>query len=212
MASEQVTKSHLGPPFLHFSSSFMPSSAVICGTLHDLSLISFSSLYPYLSTFLSKENWHDIILSLKNCSTSYLFCKMNQVLVLLIPNVASRHNCPSRPHALTKLLALSSQLVTKDGNLKVILVTCKAYTYSLSAAVSKAFSTFSLKTDANILQNICINFCLVDGDVQLTVADLNALSCLSDGIRRAQLIVDMPANLMDTHGFLCQILEVYILY
>ena len=211
MASAPLNnRSQLGPPFLHFFPSFLPSSTVICGTLVDLSLISFSSLNPYLSTFLTEENWQDAILTLKNCTTSYLFCGMNQVLVLLIPSIASRHNSPSRPHALTKLLAMSSQLVKKDGNLNIILVTCKAYTYSLSAAITKAYSIFSLKTVVNIVQNIFIEFCLTDDDVELTVSDKFALTCLTDGIRRAQIIVDMPANLMDTNGFLIQILEVFI--
>ena len=202
------TRSHLGPPFLHFSPSPIHCSTVICGTLFDLSSIALSSLSANLLTFLSEEYWRNVIITLKSCSTSYLFCEMNQILVIVIPDVASRHNCPSRPHALTRLLGMSSQLISKDGNLNIILVTCKAYTFSLSIAITKAFSIFSLKTDDKIWQNIFIEFCLTDDDVQMTLSDKHTLTCLSDGIRRSQLIVDMPANSMDTNGFLKQVLEV----
>ncbi|KAI6648154.1 hypothetical protein LOD99_11963 [Oopsacas minuta] len=204
-------RSLLGPPFLNFQFSIAPSAMVVCGTIHDLSVISYQSLSPFFSTLFSQEDWVDAILTLSQCSIDYLFCKMHRILILLLPSDSSRHNSPSRPDHLTKQLSLTSQIVNTES-LNILLVTNKIFTFPLSAAISKAFSLFSMKTNPKHFKEIFVDFCLTESDKEMLFEDRRSLTYLSDGIRRAQLIVDSPANMMDTDGFFRQIKQLFFGY
>lgn len=206
MTSNSLLKSQMGPPYLTFRCSDPISSVVICGTLCDLSHISYSKLSPFLSTIFSEDEWLEAIMTLTQCTMNHLFCKLHKILILLIPRESSRHNSPSRPHYLFEQLALTSK-VFHSGCLNIVLVTSKAYSYPLCTALSKAFSIFSMKTP-QISFNVSIDFCLTEDDRHMTLEDRSCLTILSDGIRRAQFIVDNPTNMMDTDGFLVQILQV----
>ena len=206
MTSDVLLKSQMGPPYLTFQCSHSLSSIAICGTLLDLSHITYSKLSPFLSVIFSEDEWIEAIKTLSQCKMNHLFCKLHKILILLIPEESSRHNSPSRPHYLSEQLSLTSKIL-HSGCLNILLVTSKAYSYPLSTAISKSFSIFSIKTPP-ISFNVFIDFCLTDDDRNMTFQDRLCLTVLSDGIRRAQFIVDSPTNMMDTNDFLFQIKKV----
>ena len=208
MTSKVLVKSQMGPPYITFQCSDSLSSIVVCGTLYDLSRIAYSKLSPFLSMIFTEDEWMEAITILSQCTMNHLFCKLHKILILLIPFESSRHNSPSRPHYLSEQLSLTAKLLHSDC-LNILLVTSKAYSYPLSTALSKSFSIFSMKTSP-IPFDVFIDFCLTDDDHHMTFEDRLCLSVLSDGIRRAQFIVDCPTNMMDTNDFLTQIQEVML--
>ena len=203
-------QSNLGPPFICHSTKVLNIPIVICGTQKDLTSVSYESIFPEECSLLPLDIWKRAILTINEISPSYLFCEMNTVLFLILPEYASRHNCPSRPHSLASKLSLSSQL-SHSNEIQIVVVTSRAYSFSLSAAISRSFPLFSKKTKLDILHQVFVFFVSVDGEFQVFPPNRYSLSLLSDGIRRAQQIVDSPTNEMDTDGFLNQIEQVFTL-
>lgn len=130
---------------------------------------------------------------------------LNSAAVASLPAKCSRHNAPSRAHAITKLVKAFS-----TGQSDSIVVVCdRADVYASGCAVARAFSKYSLKTKSGAPRPVSsavinVEFLLTNDDV-VSQEELDALNYAAEGIQTAAMIVDTPCSDMHTDAFI----EVY---
>lgn len=141
---------------------------------------------------------------------------MNLATLAALPSKCSRHNAPSRPHALTKLVKSCSS--GQDENF--VIVCERSEVLSSACALVRAFPQFSRKTNSTTSdssskardrlssdQVINVEFICTDGR-SVTDEDVPCLNHVAKGIQIAARIVDTPCNEMHTDAFLDLIREV----
>ena len=69
---------------------------------------------------------------------------MNKINLAVLPSLISRHNTPSRGHALSKIVKNLSN--TKPANELIVVVCERKDVFASGCAVARVFPTFSMKT------------------------------------------------------------------
>lgn len=119
-----------------------------------------------------------------------------------LPLHSSRHNTNSRSHAITRLV--KSKTIGVDEF--VVIVCEREDVYASGAAVARAFSLYSRKTNKDKkLRLVTVEFIIVDGEKSLSQEDIEVLENSSKGIQLAAKIVDMPCNEMNVSAFLAEV-------
>ena len=89
---------------------------------------------------VSIQHWDEAVKSLNGGNHETLPLYLNKINLAVLPSKCSRHNAPSRAHALTKLVKSSS-------NNQVIVVACERKdVFASGCAIPRAFPTFCMKT------------------------------------------------------------------
>lgn len=127
-----------------------------------------------------------------------------------LPVKCSRHNTPSRSHAISRIVQNCSVGVDES-----IVVVCERQdVYASGCAIARAFPLYSKKTSSgnNEAVNVSVEFIVVppqnvcdeaNGEVSpLIDEELQALENACYGIRLAARIVDTPCNEMNVDCFL----------
>ncbi|XP_077982867.1 putative aminopeptidase NPEPL1 [Glandiceps talaboti] len=197
---------------LKYSSTVSPSDpndrpVVIIGQLHYLASIPFDAVKPKLEPRVDGEGFRAAVKCLHPSPTDTCSLWFNNATVAALPLKASRHNCPSRAHSITKLVRIC---LTGVGDECVLLVCERSDVFASACAVARAFSLFSRKsgsTKSSKARTVTVEFVLVGAgkDNPLTEAEAQALETTANSIRLTARIVDTPCNEMNTDHFLQEV-------
>lgn len=129
---------------------------------------------------------------------------LNKLVVHKIDEKYSRHNTPSRAHAVTKILKSNS-----FGKNQLVIVACeKKHSLAYAAAIARTFPLYSVKTDAKNERNVLVTFLHTDSEdksYSLSVDEINCFTAVTKSVRLTAKIVDMPCADMHTDIFLQEI-------
>jgi len=146
---------------------------------------------------------------------------LNKIQVCVLPSKCSRHNAPSRPHALSKIVKSMSSIGSNTSQL-IVIVCERSDVFASGCAVARVFPTFTRKTvskaqeytpDANVPKvlnhNVQVAFIIVDeNNGGLTDNDVETLTQSASAIQLASRIVDTPCNEMHTDGFIAEVRKI----
>ena len=131
----------------------------------------------------------------------------NRAVLAKLPSNCSRHNAPSRAHAITKIVKGFSTSQSEN----VVLVCPPSDVYASGCAVARAYSLYNRKTSSSLIENahstaepspkvVSVEFVCPD-QPSVSQDDLSVLEHAKDGIQMAARIVDTPCNEMHTDAF-----------
>ncbi|XP_026477773.1 probable aminopeptidase NPEPL1 [Ctenocephalides felis] len=174
---------------------------LILGQLKHLRALKFEQVACKLQPHVTSETFSTAVCSLNPSPTDSCPLYLNLATIAALPVNCSRHNAPSRAHALTKLIKISSIPVTET----IVIVCTREDAYASGCAVARAYPLYnnkSGKTRADYTVNV--EFLIVDSE-PLTNEDIECLNYTAHGIRLTAKIVDAPTNFMNVHHFLEEI-------
>lgn len=200
---------------------------LIIGQLKHLNLLKFSDVSCKLDARVSDDTFNKAIACLHPSPTDKISLYLDVATVAAVPLKCSRHNTPSRAHAITRLVKNNMLNVNEES---VVIVCERSDLFASACAVVRAFPLYSRKTSgvfgnsaANVAagdlditmtnadnsnqSTVNIEFIIIDknGAVSETPLDQSEIGCLEDaakGIRLAARIVDMPCNEMNVSNFI----------
>ncbi|XP_065332008.1 probable aminopeptidase NPEPL1 [Cloeon dipterum] len=183
---------------------------LIVGQTKHLSKLTFNDVRAKLEPRVTDQVFSSAIASLHPSPTDSCPLYLNLAVVAALPVKCSRHNTPSRVHALTKLVKSSSVGVDET-----ILIACeRSDVYASACAVARAYPLYSRKTSSNAgtgtPPTVSVYFLIVSDDspsveVPLLSSEIACLQSVSYGVRLAAKIVDMPCNEMNVSHFLKEV-------
>ncbi|GLH01553.1 hypothetical protein R5R35_012861 [Gryllus longicercus] len=208
---------------LEFSGSLTPSDpqkkpVVIIGQLKNLAKAKFSDLSVKLAPHVSEEIYSTALASLHPSPTDTCSLYLNLATLAALPLKCSRHNTPSRSHAITKIVRSTAVGVDES----IVIVCERSDVFASACAVARAYPLYSCKTSSNSSHNtqttVSVEFLLVPGSdvanerngitddvMSLSSEDLDCLESACQGIRLAAKIVDAPCNQMNVDHFLQEV-------
>ncbi|XP_071958210.1 probable aminopeptidase NPEPL1 [Antedon mediterranea] len=179
---------------------------VVIGQLGHLTSLPFDKVKTKFGTRVDEETFKVAVSSLQPSPTDHISIWFNNATIACLPLKASRHNTPSRAHAIPKLV---KAYLTNVGNECIVIVCERKSVFASGCAVARAFPLYSRKTGANKLRKrtVTVEFILVgeDSDQSLTEDEMNCLEQAAKGIRLTGRIVDTPCNEMHTDAFIEEI-------
>ncbi|CAH1268766.1 NPEPL1 [Branchiostoma lanceolatum] len=177
---------------------------VIVGQVPNLKKVDWDSVRGKLHPRVTAETFKEAVSNLHPSPTDSCPLWLNNATVAALPNKASRHNTPSRAHALTKIVRSCMAGCREEC---IVLVCEKSEVFASACAVSRVFPCFSRKSGASQKRKIVVEFLLVDGGKEKTISEDEAkcLQAACDAIRLTAQIVDTPCNEMNTDDFLNEI-------
>lgn len=90
------------------------------------------------------QAWDDAIKDIESTGTDVLPIYLNKVHVGVLPSKCSRHNAPSRAHALSKMVkTMSSSHSSKEA---FVIVCERKDVFALGCAIPRVFPTYCRKT------------------------------------------------------------------
>ena len=120
----------------------------------------------------------------------------SKVVVGVLPEECSRHNCAARPHSITTLL---KGKISAEGETCVILALEEAsHAIAATSAVARALPAYTRKT-APVQARRRVNIALIADDEQ--PYDVDQLQLHMDANRLAARLVDTPASELHTEAF-----------
>lgn len=125
---------------------------------------------------------------------------LQRVAVAMLPTACSRHNTPSHAHAVTQLVRSCSG-ANKELSIVVVL-SDPAHASATACAVARAFPTYTLKSNADTIQEVTVAL------VGAHPGDLELVSVAAAGVRRAMALVDAPTSELHTSAFVAQAIAV----
>ncbi|XP_020628724.1 probable aminopeptidase NPEPL1 [Orbicella faveolata] len=187
--------------------SFDPQvqGCLIIGQPRHLQAVSFDHFAEKLSRRVDSETFN-LVLHTMTGSDAYPVW-LNQVIIGALPVAASRHNSPSHPHFLHKLVC--SHL--PGGDACIVVVCERSDAFASACAIARAFPTFSRKSSKAKLmpKTVTIEFVLVGkNDSPITSEDVECMSAVAESIRLSARLVDMPCQDMHTSAFVQEITKV----
>lgn len=203
----------MGSPKLQFRGSLSTSDprkspVLIVGQLGHLTSLSFSDVAARLQPRVDEEAWNLSVNSLQPSPTDYCSLYLNLATVAALPIKCSRHNTPSRTHAVTKLVKTHST----GGDECIVLVCERNDVFASACGVARAYPTYSRKTASGASSTehtVTVEVLLVGkGDAPLTQDDIKVLEDAVFSVRLAARIVDSPANEMHTDAFIEEVHKV----
>ena len=201
---------------------------LIIGQLKHLNLLKFSDISCKLEPRVSEDTFNKAIACLHPSPTDKVSLYLDVATVAAVPLKCSRHNTPSRAHAITRLVKNS---VLNVGEESVVIVCERSDLFASACAVVRSFPLYSRKTSGvfnNTTKNaaasgdqdtpmknssgyssqstVYVEFIIIDknGVISTTPLDQSEIGCLEDaakGIRLAARIVDTPCNEMNVSNF-----------
>jgi len=132
-------------------------------------------------------------------STSTFTADGKQLVLLVLPEVCSRHNCSARPHTIYETLP---GLVGGSDDVTVLAaLESLDQAYSTGVAVFKSFFQYSRKTsDAEPTErSALVDFCSPDGTVPQKLRD--QIKITGDNARLAIRLMDAPCSELHTSAF-----------
>ncbi|KAJ9586400.1 hypothetical protein L9F63_019952, partial [Diploptera punctata] len=170
---------------------------VIIGQVKNLAKIKFNDVKMKLEPRVTEEVYLTALASLHPSPTDTCSLYLNLATLAALPVKCSRHNAPSRAHAITKIVR--STTVGTDES--IVIVCERSDVFASACAVARAFPMFTRKTSNNPshVSNITasVEFLLVPGADSQTADDLKCLESVCAGVRLAARIVDAPCNEMN---------------
>lgn len=194
---------------------------VIIGQLKNLAKAKFCELKVKLDPRVTEEVYTAALASLHPSPTDTCSLYLNLATLAALPVKCSRHNAPSRSHALTKIVRSTTVGVDES----IVIVCERSDVFASACAVARAFPLYSCKTSNNpnhgSSTTVSVEFLVVSGsdsgageingvveETSLSCEDLQCLTNTSDGIRLAAKIVDAPCNKMNVDLFLQEVQSV----
>ncbi|XP_065371204.1 probable aminopeptidase NPEPL1 isoform X1 [Calliphora vicina] len=201
---------------------------LIIGQLKHLNLIKFADVSCKLEPRVNEDTFNKAIACLHPSPTDKISLYLDVATVAAVPLKCSRHNTPSRAHAITRLVKNNLLNVSEES---VVVVCERSDLFASACAVVRAFPLYSRKTsgvlgnstanavaaddqdtpmknagDNSNKSTVHVEFIIIDknGAVSATPLDENEICCLEDaakGIRLAARIVDTPCNEMNVSTF-----------
>lgn len=208
---------------LRYSSQLAPSDphfnpVVIIGLAKNLIRVNYDLIRTKFGSRINEEVYSAALASVQSSSDS---CPLylNSATIYPLPTKCSRHNAPSRAHAITKCVRS-----TTSGTDEYIVIVCERNdVFPAASAVARAFPLYSRKTNqsnSNSVDNqgvdkkstpytVTVEFILVgNATTPLSAEECKMLEQAAESIRTAARIVDTPCNEMNTDHFLQEILQV----
>ncbi|XP_037953095.1 probable aminopeptidase NPEPL1 [Teleopsis dalmanni] len=194
---------------------------LIIGQLRHLNLLKFSDLAVKLNPRVSEDVFKDAISALHPSPTDKCSMYLDVATVAALPIKCSRHNTPSRAHAITALVKANVLNVNDES---IVIVCERNDIFPAACAVVRAFPLFTRKTgslgakhhigDSNDDQAdksiVNIEFLVIEKDGQLSQKPLSKedIACIESaayGIRLTARIVDTPCNEMNVSHFVKEV-------
>ena len=183
---------------------------IVIGRLNNLKRVEFEDVKSRLEPRVVADTWTEALATLNPSPTDAVSLYLNSAFVCALPNKCSRHNTPSRAHALTKLVKSCS-----SGRTERVIVVCERRdVFASGCAVARAYPVYSRKTteasragndvEADNRHKISVEFIVPNEDngfSEIASEDLDALKEAAFGIQTAARIVDAPCSEMHTDAF-----------
>ncbi|XP_044264369.1 probable aminopeptidase NPEPL1 [Tribolium madens] len=185
---------------------------LIIGQVKHLTQLKFQDIKSKLEPRVSEDVFKVAVSSLHPSPTDSCSLYLNLATIAALPVKCSRHNTPSRAHAITRLV----QSCTVGLDESIVIICERNDVYASGCAVARAFPLYSRKTGSNTTEysTVSVEFVIlpsnsdeIDGS-ELTAEELKILDDAATGIRLAARIVDTPCNEMNVDHFLQEIREV----
>ncbi|GLV36451.1 granny smith [Carabus blaptoides fortunei] len=187
------------------------------GQVKHLASLKYDDVKCKLEPRVSEEVFTSAIASLHPSPTDTCSLYLNLATVAALPVKCSRHNTPSRAHAVTRLVRNCSVGVDES----IVVVCERSDAYASACAVARAFPIYNRKTSqsSNTVTHVNIEFIIVPSlcskasedcasNVELSADELESFDHAAVGIRLAARIVDTPCNEMNVDHFLEEIKSV----
>ncbi|XP_053946561.1 probable aminopeptidase NPEPL1 [Anastrepha ludens] len=199
---------------------------LIIGQLRHLNLLKFSDVSSKLGLRCDEKTFKNAIASLHPSPTDKCSLYLDYATVAAVPLKCSRHNTPSRAHAISRLVRT---YIVHANEENVVIVCDRSDMFASACAVARAFPLYSRKTggtqsnktencskgkvvnngaeaDANAASIINVEFIIIEKDGQVSEKPIESadIACIEEaarGIRLAARIVDMPCNEMNVSHF-----------
>lgn len=203
---------------------------LIIGQLRHLNLLKFADIECKLKPRVSEETFKSAISCLHPSPTDKCSLYLDVATVAAVPLKCSRHNTPSRAHAITRLVRNNILNVAEES---IVIVCERADMFASACAVVRAFPLFSRKTgggggsrshsENNDLANasdaagdssngtgnslLSVEFLVIEenGNVSTEPLSENEIACFEEaarGVRLAARIVDTPCSEMNVSDFI----------
>ncbi|XP_011191822.1 probable aminopeptidase NPEPL1 isoform X1 [Zeugodacus cucurbitae] len=214
---------------IKFNNSLTPCDpyykpVLIIGQLRHLNLLKFSNVSCKLDARVDENTFKNAISCLHPSPTDKCSLYLDCATVAAVPLKCSRHNTPSRSHAITRLVRTHIMHANEEN---VVIVCDRADLFASACAVARAFPLYSRKTcggqsksenysQDEVMDNdesydsvrpiINVEFIIIEKDGQVCEASLEStdILCIEEAaraIRLAARIVDMPCNEMNVSHF-----------
>lgn len=184
---------------------------LILGQVKHLTQLKFQTIKSKLEPRVTEETFKVAVSGLHPSPTDSCSLYLNLATVAALPVKCSRHNTPSRAHAITRLVQVASVGVDES-----IVVVCERNdVYASACAVARAFPLYSKKTSGSTesdVTTVSVEFVIVGSNnsrensvaegSDLSPLEITALDDAASGIRLAARIVDTPCNEMNVDHFL----------
>ncbi|XP_064610708.1 probable aminopeptidase NPEPL1 [Liolophura sinensis] len=180
---------------------------LIVGQVKNLAKITFDQVKRKLEPRVTEETFAAAVAGLHPSPTDSCPLWLNNATVAALPTKCSRHNTPSRSHALTKVV----KSCFSGGDEYVVIVCEKSDVFASGCAIARALPLFNSKSsNSNSKRSVTVEFLLVgtDSDVSLSDSDIECLSVVASAIRLTARIVDAPCADMHTDAFLDEVRKV----
>lgn len=182
---------------------------LIIGQVKHLSQLTYHDVKTKLEPRVSDETFKTALSTLHPTPTDTCSLYLNLATVAALPVKCSRHNTPSRCHAITRLIHSCSVGVDES----IVIVCEKSDVFASACAVARAFPLYSRKTSPGYsdVVTVSVEFLIMsNGEIgddanELTPQEIKTLEDTAYGIRLAAKIVDAPCSEMDVSGFLEEI-------
>ncbi|XP_029650535.1 probable aminopeptidase NPEPL1 isoform X1 [Octopus sinensis] len=180
----------------------------IIGQIRNLNKIVYDDVKMKLEPVVTAEMYSTALASLRPSPTDSCPLWLNMASIAALPTQCSRHNTPSRAHALTKLVKSSL-----TGRKEFIVMVCERRDVLASAcAIARALPEYSCKASCtnSVSQSVTVEFILVGNECEtpLAASDLDCLQTVTSGIRLAARLVDAPCSEMHTDAFVDEISKI----
>jgi probable aminopeptidase NPEPL1 len=124
----------------------------------------------------------------------------SKVVLICLPEPASRHNSPGRPDAIAALLG--KHLPAREDATVVVCLDQAAHAFAAGCAVARACPGFSQRGGGDPAPDTTLRVHLLGpglaADAQAVAAELPRIREAASGLRQAARLVDMPANELTT--------------
>ena len=129
--------------------------------------------------------------------TLYTDGDMRQISVGILPTRASRHNCPTRPDAISGIVRRGAP----SGENIAILVAVSTADEAIAAAcaVGRSLPAYTRKTSKASKRRRIIQVGVIPTDGG--TVDLDEVTAVAEGVRFAARLVDAPTSELDTEAF-----------
>ncbi|XP_022910756.2 probable aminopeptidase NPEPL1 [Onthophagus taurus] len=183
---------------------------LIIGQLKHLAQLPYNEIKTKLEPRVSEEVYKIAIPSLHPSPTDTCSLYLNLATVAALPVKCSRHNTPSRSHAITRLIHNCSVGVDES----IVILCERSDVYASACAVARAFPLYSKKTSAGYADvvTVTVEFIIMPNKEmensefpELSAEELQVLEEAAFGVRLAARIVDAPCGDMNVDAFLQEI-------